>query len=85
VTKLRLFLLSLCVCLFVLPSFGQDQKLQLNDVISRHLDSIGTAQARAAVKSRAVRTSVRMTNVVGASGSIDGSGLLVSLGNQLLS
>jgi hypothetical protein len=64
------------------PLFGGEQEPATQDILSRHLASIGTAGARAAAKSRTVRASVRMTNLVGGNGTMEGSGLLVSLGNR---
>ena len=75
------------VCLFVaclaLPSFGEDAKLQVSDVISRHLESIGTASARAAVKSRSIRASVHYQILEGTPGSSEGVGMLVSDARRL--
>lgn len=78
----RLFLSLVCCLLLASSLLAEDQKLQPTDIITRHLDSIGTAQARAAAKSRTIRTTVHMNNLVGASGSIDGTGLIVSVGNR---
>lgn len=77
----RLFVPFIC---FLLSStlFAQDQKLQVSDIVSRHLASIGTPQARTAIKSRTVRTTVQMKNVVGTAGSIDGTGIIVSFGDK---
>ena len=43
------------------------------DVIAQHLDSIGTAEARAAVKSRAVQGTLRFTVLFGGAGDTPGN------------
>ncbi|HTY61438.1 MAG TPA: hypothetical protein VMG30_04215 [Acidobacteriota bacterium] len=50
-------LLAVLVCLFASTSridkvYGKDKKLQPEEVLAKHLESIGTPEARAAVKSR---------------------------------
>jgi hypothetical protein len=46
------FLASILIALTINPSTAQDKKVTIEELISRHLESIGSAEARAAVKSR---------------------------------
>lgn len=57
----------------VLPLSGKDAKLKAEDVISRHLDSIGTSEARVAAKTRAAEGKVEWKEVVGGSSGLQGS------------
>ena len=78
----RLFVFFVCSVLFASSLFGEEKKLQASDIVNRHLASIGTPEARAAAKSRTIRGTVRMTNLVGASGNVDGSAMMVSIGQR---
>ncbi|HSS97323.1 MAG TPA: hypothetical protein VLK33_09845 [Terriglobales bacterium] len=48
------------------------------EVVAKHLDSIGTPAARAAIKNRVVQGSAKFKLIVGGSGELDGKGGLVS-------
>jgi hypothetical protein len=48
------------------------------DIVSQHLDSIGTAEARAAIKSRGVEGTLRFTVSLGGAGTIAGNWQLLS-------
>lgn len=50
--RLSVFLLALCSISTILAITSPGQKLKPEEVVAKHLDSIGTAEARAAVKSR---------------------------------
>ena len=52
------------------------------DVVAKHLDSIGTAQARAAIKSRVVQGGTTYRLLVGGSGAIDGRFVFASEGKK---
>ncbi len=60
----------------VLLSFAADMKPE--DVVAKHLDSVGTAQARAAAKSRVMEGTVDYRILVGGAGYLDGKSVLVS-------
>jgi hypothetical protein len=62
------------------PSFGEDMKAE--DVLKHHLDSIGPADARAALKSRAVQGSLKFRIQVGGGSEVTGTWGLVSEQNQ---
>jgi hypothetical protein len=52
------------------------------DIVARHLDSIGTAEVRAAAKSRIVQGIAQFKIRVGASGELQGTSALVSEGRK---
>jgi hypothetical protein len=57
--------------------------LKAEDVVARHLDSLGTAQARAAAKTRVAEGTVHFSILVGGVGTQDGRQVFVSEGNKL--
>src|SRR5206468_9423822 len=59
-----------------LPSHGAELKPE--DVVARHLESIGTPEARAAAKSRVMEASAHFKMLVGGVGLLDGSSVLIS-------
>jgi hypothetical protein len=59
---------------------AQDKKLTLDEVIAHHLDSIGSAQARAAAKNRVVSGTVKLVSRVGTASNIDGQAAMASSG-----
>jgi hypothetical protein len=84
VTKILCNCLGWCaVLLCAVNAFGQDPKLTAEDIVARHLEAIGTANARAAVKSRTVQARTTMDMVVGPAAHAEGAAMLVSLGRQL--
>lgn len=59
----------LAICFLLIGACSaKDPKLKADDVAQKHLDSIGTAERRASVKSRAISGDVRMKIDVGAQG-----------------
>ena len=80
--KSSLFALAVILCLGVtLPSHAADMKPE--DIVAKHLDSIGTAQARAAAKSRVVEGAVTYNLLVGGAGTLEGKAVLVSQEDKL--
>lgn len=69
------------VTLLAAPS-GDDTKLKPEELTARHLDAIGSAEARAAVKSRAVAGTVTFTTRVGGVGNMTGEGMMLSASNR---
>jgi hypothetical protein len=63
-------------------ALGQEH-LSAEDVLRRHLDSIGTAAVRATAKSRVVEGTTSYRVLVGGSGQIDGKAVMVSDGRKL--
>ena len=45
---------------FTTPSLAQDKKVTVEEIVSRHLESIGTAEARAAIKTRLVSGQLKL-------------------------
>src|SRR5215467_16303670 len=75
---------ALCVAVVVLcciASLAADEKPE--DIVAKHLDSIGTAQARSAAVSRIVEGKADFKVLIGTSGELQGKSVLVSQGNKL--
>jgi len=71
--------LSVLVCLTLAPGLLlHASDLKPEEVVAKHLDSIGTTAARAAIKNRVVQGSAKFKLIVGGSGELDGKGGLVS-------
>lgn len=62
---------------------AQDKKLTLEELIAHHLDSIGSAQARAFPKNRVASGTVKLISRVGTSMTIDGEAAMASSGARL--
>lgn len=65
------------------PGIGRAADLKPEELIAKHLDSIGTAQVRASAKTRRVEGKVRYKILVGGSGGVEGRGTLVSEGREV--
>ena len=75
-------LLSLfTLLLYSFVSLAADEKPE--DIVAKHLDSIGTAQARSAAVSRIVEGKADFKVLIGTSGELQGKSVLVSQGNKL--
>jgi hypothetical protein len=57
-------------------------KMKPEEIIAKHLDSIGTAEARAAARNRIFKGVVKLTGRQGIKGDADGLALLASEGNK---
>lgn len=66
------------------PGLPVDEKITPEHLIAKHLDSIGTAESRAAVTSRIATGSVVMTLRLGGSGQSQGKAVLASTGTRNL-
>jgi len=84
---LEQFKYVICVSAISLQICGsvaaQEKKLKLEEVIAHHLDSIGSAQARAAAKNRVVTGSVKLISRVGTASNIDGQAAIASSGPKI--
>ena len=60
-----------------------DSGVQIKDLLSRHLDSIGSLEARTAAKDRVVQAGASYRILVGGSGKADGRGGFVSEGRKI--
>jgi hypothetical protein len=76
-----LMILNLYLLIPGLPA--KDTKLQVEEIISQHLASIGTPEARAAIKSRVVTGAVQMISHLGSGGQLAGKIGLFSEGRKL--
>jgi hypothetical protein len=72
----KMLALALSLAGFVASAHAADLKAE--EIVARHLDSIGTAQARAAIKSLAVQGSLQFKVLSGGSGDIAGTWGIVS-------
>ena len=80
----RNFILLLCFLgLTVAQATAAEEKITAEDLLQRHLDSIGTAAVRGAAKSRVIEGTTAYRVLVGGSGEIDGKAVLVSDGRKL--
>jgi hypothetical protein len=60
-------------------------ELQVDDLVKQHLNSIGTEQARAAAKNRAVEGTLQFRILNGGAGNQDGKQVFISEDNKLVS
>jgi predicted membrane GTPase involved in stress response len=79
---LRSRITTVALFLTVASSLMSGAEMKAEDVIARHLSSIGTAEARFAVKSRIVQGTSRFKAVVSGGGELQGTGALVSEGRK---
>jgi len=81
-----LIIVSVFICLAICSidrSPAQDKKLRAEELIARHAESLGSAESRAAVKSRVVSGPVKLVSRIGGVGSIEGEAMMVSSGPRL--
>jgi hypothetical protein len=74
--------IHICACLLVLAAcdiVAQEKKLQIEELVSRHLDSVGSASARAAVKNRFASGTAKFVGRIGATANVHGTVGMVSL------
>lgn len=76
---LRLSVLAFALLLSALV-FAKDQKIKPEELVEKHLASIGTPEARAAVRNRAVAADADVVFRLGAAGQLSGKGNLLSEG-----
>jgi len=67
----------------VSPAFGGDAAMKPEELVAKHLDSIGTAEVRAAAKTRTVQGAASFRILVGGSGKTEGTTGMVSEGNKV--
>ncbi|MFZ0749197.1 MAG: hypothetical protein WAM70_07545, partial [Pyrinomonadaceae bacterium] len=61
---------------------GDEQKMKPEELVAKHLESIGTAEARAAARNRIINGISELTLKQGGSGNLVGSALMASEGNK---
>ncbi len=69
------------LCATALPA--REQKLQVEEVVAKHLGSIGTAEARASIKSRLASGTAEVVLRLGGQGTLSGKGQMLSEGRKL--
>ena len=62
---------------------AQDKKLTPEELISHHVESLGSPQARTAARSRVCSGAVLLTMRVGGAGNLTGNGMLATSGTRL--
>ena len=67
-----------CVVWLLHPLSSLGVGLKPEEVVSRHLESIGTPEARAAAKSRVMESTVHFKMLIGGAGLLDGTSVLIS-------
>jgi len=67
----------------ILPASAAGQKLTLDEVIAKHLASIGTPEVRAAAKTRVAEGTLKYEILSGGAGTMEGKAVLVSQGNNI--
>ncbi len=83
---LRRRLWALIILVFILSSFAlaKDATLTPEEIVAKHIDSIGTKQARDAANSRELTGKAHMDPLVGGvGGSLTGDGLVLSEGKKV--
>lgn len=75
-------LLCFAICL-ALPALAQDNKLKPEELLARHLEALGNAEARSAASSRVVSGAVNLTSRLGGSGNLQGQAMMASLGTKI--
>jgi hypothetical protein len=79
---------SIAVALCIFALFGTSVakgEAPVTELVKKHLDSIGSEQARAAVKSRVAQGTLRFHVLTGGAGYQDGKEVFVSEGNKIVS
>src|ERR1044072_1467591 len=83
----RLLISALTITVFTAGIFAappdQDKKLTPEELIARHVESIGSPEARAAARSRVAKGSIMLAFRVGGAGSGTGVGILASTGSKV--
>jgi hypothetical protein len=83
IKHLRLGALICIAAAVCTPTLAQDKKVTLQELITNHLDSLGSAQARSSAKNRVVSGTVKLVSRVGIVSNIDGQAALASSGAKL--
>jgi hypothetical protein len=68
---------------FAAASSAQDKKLKIEELIARHVESLGSPEARAAVHSRVASGTVALVLRIGGAGNLPGNAMMVSAGSRL--
>src|SRR5262245_50299351 len=82
-TIVMLSLSAFCFLSSTQSEQAQNKKLTSEELIARHLDSIGTAEARSKASTRVASGEVKFIARLGGSANFDGDGMIVSSGAKL--
>jgi hypothetical protein len=82
-TILMLSLSTVCLLSSIRSAQAQDKKLKPEELIARHLDSIGTAEARSKASTRVASGETKFIARLGGSANVDGQAMMVSSGAKL--
>jgi hypothetical protein len=82
-TILMLSLSTACFLSSIRSAQAQDKKLTSEELIARHLDSIGTAEARSKASTRVASGETKFLARLGGSANVDGQAMMVSSGVKL--
>jgi|SRR6202041_1754328 len=80
---LGLSLVSLLALAISGAAFDKAPKLSADEIIAKHLDSLGTAEARAALKSRVAQGTVQFSERITGTIHLDGQASIVSQANKV--
>src|SRR5216684_590468 len=83
-SAVSLLAIALALPVFVVPSKSSAQKLKPEDIVARHLESIGSAQERAAVKTRIISGTAQVVFHTAPLGQASGRAVLASEGTKSL-
>src|SRR5262249_62195929 len=64
------------------PASAQDKKLTAEGLVARHLESVGTAEARTKASTRVVIGETKFIARLGGSAIVDGQAMMVSAGGE---
>ncbi len=81
--KTRLLLCLMFTCCLAIPALAQDNKLKPEELVARHLEALGNAEARAAADSRVVSGTVNLMSRLGGAGNLAGQAMMASLGAKI--
>ena len=76
--------LALACCTLAAAEAGAQEKLKPEEVVARHLEAIGAADARSPQRSRVVAGETRIEVKAGGRGGSEGQGLIASNGDKVL-
>lgn len=74
---------AIAAVILCMPVSAQDKKATIEELITHHLDSIGSVQARAFPKNRVITGTVKLVSRVGEAGILNGDAAIASSGVKL--
>jgi hypothetical protein len=78
--------LSICFILYSIqsiPASAQDKKLTAEGLVARHLESVGTVEARTKASTRVVSGETRFVVRIGGAANVNGNAMMVSSGAKM--